>query len=498
MSIASHITRMTDGDLLDEQAPARHVAHAGVGARRRIAGLSVAALGLPLLTLLLTEAGDALSIESQAMIYLLAVVAVAIVGGIVVALVTAVVAALLINYWFITPLHSLDITHGDQAVSLGVFVIVAAVVSGAVEVAARRAATAAQASAHADTLSSLAGADLDEERTLRNVLSRAKETFDMESVVLKARDPRSGAWRDVEAAGGALSGGEAPLRFDVPIGAHLRLIGRGPALFAEDRRIMRAFAAAAQTAYEGRRLTEQAREGRALVTVDRQRTALLAAVGHDLRTPLAVIKAAVSTLRQTDVDWTEGEREELLATIEHSSDRLDAVVGNLLDASRLQAGALSVHSGPVALDDVVAAAVLSIPGASDAVRVTVAEDLPAVRADRGLLERVIVNLVDNALQHGASAEPIEIRAYALSQSAKLEIVDHGRGVPESQRERMFEAFGRLDERGSSAGVGLGLAVARGFAEAMGGALVADDSPGSGLTMRLRLPLAHTAADADPA
>jgi two-component system sensor histidine kinase KdpD len=133
--------------------------------------------------------------------------------------------------------------------------------------------------------------------------------------------------------------------FDVPIGS-LRLVGRGPRLFAEDRRVLQAFAAAAQTAFEGRLLTEEAREGRTLAAVDRQRTALLAAVGHDLRTPLAAIKASVSSLRQTDMELAEADRAALLATIEESADRLDGIVTNLLDASRLQAGALVVRGQP--------------------------------------------------------------------------------------------------------------------------------------------------------
>src|SRR5215210_2434308 len=146
-------------------------------------------------------------------------------------------------------------------------------------------------------------------------------------------------------------------------------MGRGPALFAEDQRVLQAFAAAAETAYEGRRLSERAQEARDLADVDRQRTALLAAVGHDLRTPLAGVKAGVSSLRQTDVNWTAEQREELLATVEESADRLDAVVTNLLDASRLEAGALSVQARPVAIDEVIGQTLLSLPDAENKVRI---------------------------------------------------------------------------------------------------------------------------------
>ncbi|MGN6189668.1 MAG: sensor histidine kinase [Conexibacter sp.] len=487
MSISARIERVRDEDLLDEPVPTRR-APRGLSRRRQLAGLAVAAATLPLLTLALKWLGDELSLEGQVMLYLLLVVIVALVGGIAVALLSAVAAALLINFWFVEPRHTLDVAHADQLVALVVFVVVAAIVSGAVELATRRARAAEQASAQAETLAALARADHVEEESLHTVLEQAREAFEMETVTLTVRERGSGEWVDADRAGWAPSGAEAPLRFDLAITPRMRLVGRGPALFAEDQRVLAAFAGAAQTAYEGRRLGEQARQAESLASVDRQRTALLAAVGHDLRTPLAGIKAAVSSLRQTDVDWSEEERDTLLATIEESADRLAAVVGNLLDASRLEAGALSAHPEPVALAEVVGAAILAVPEAASHVQVEVPDDLPLVLADRGLLERVLVNLLDNALRHGASAQPVEIRAFVGGESAKLELADHGPGVSREQRERLFEPFGRLDDRGS-AGVGLGLTVARGFLEAMGGAMVADATPGGGLTMRLRMPLA---------
>jgi two-component system sensor histidine kinase KdpD len=487
-SVSSRIERVRAEDLIDEPVPSKHAPRRGLGRRRQLGGLALAVAGLPLATLLLAAARESLSLESVVLLYLLAVLAVALLGGVAVALLAAVASALLINFYFVEPLHTLHIAQADQALALGVFVVVAAIVSGTVELAARRARAAERAAAEAETLSALAGTDLNEAATLGDVLKRARRTFSMESVALKARDRTSDTWEEVEHAGWAPKGQEAPLQFDLPISPNLRLVGRGPALFAEDRRVLQAFAAAAETAYEGRRLSAQAREARTLATVDRQRTALLAAVGHDLRTPLAGIKAAVSSLRQTDVRWSPQERDELLATIESSADRLDALVSNLLDASRLQAGALAVQARPVALDEVIGTVLLGLAGASERVEVDVPEDLPLVQADPGLLERILANLLDNALRHAGADDPVEISASAGASSAKIAIVDHGRGVSPAQRERLFEPFQRLDDS-TSDGIGLGLAVARGFAEAMEGALVADQSVGGGLTMRLRLPLA---------
>jgi two-component system, OmpR family, sensor histidine kinase KdpD len=488
MSKSDPVTFVRTEDLLDETTPQRLSRSFRLSRRRQLTGLVLAVIMLPLLTLLLKALEDQLSLDGQVLVYLLAVVVIAFVGGIVVAIGSAIAAALLINYFFVEPIHTLTVSEPDQVVALAIFVAVAALVSGAIELAVRRAQIAERARAEAETMSSLAGADLEGEESLRDILQRARETFNMESVTLKARQRGTGEWIDAEHVGWAPEGKEETVRFDVPVGNHLRLVGRGPALFAEDHRVLEAFAAAAGTAYEGRVLSEDAGEARALATVDQQRTSLLAAVGHDLRTPLAGIKAAVTSLRQSDVEWSDDERSELLATIEESTDHLDAVVGNLLDASRLQAGALSVQLDSVSLDEVVSGALLAVPGAGGRVAVDVPEDLPLVRADPGLLQRVLVNVLGNALSHGASDQPVEVHAQAGGQSAKVEIVDHGRGVDDLEARRLFEPFQRLDDHGPE-GIGLGLSVARGFIEAMDGAMVADQTPGGGLTMRIRLRVA---------
>lgn len=483
------VTYIRSEDLLDESRPQRLARSFGLTRRRQLSGLGLAILLLPLLTLLLEATDDHLALDGQVLVYLLAVVVIAIVGGVIVAVAAALASATLINYFFVEPVHTLTVGEPDQVVALVVFGLVAVLVSGAVEFAVRRAGAAERARAEAETMSALTGPDLEGEGSLHEVLRRARETFGMESVALKAWPGGADEWREVEHVGWAPSGAEAPLRFDVPVGPRLRLIGRGPALFAEDRRVLQAFANAARTAYEGHVLSGEAEQARSLAEVDEQRTSLLAAVGHDLRTPLAGIKAAVSSLRQTDVEWSEDERRELLETIEGSVDRLDGVVGNLLDASRLQAGSLSVHPQPVALDEVVGSALLALSEHQRRIEVDVAEDLPLVYADPGLFQRVLVNLLDNALRHSGAEDPIEVTAFAGANTAKLEVVDRGSGVPDAQKATLFEPFQRLDDRGPE-GIGLGLAVARGFVEAMGGAMVADNTPGGGLTMRIRLPVAR--------
>lgn len=490
------VTVVRSEDLLDESRPQRLARTFGLTRRRQISGLVFALITLPVMTLALDMTRDKLALDGQVLLYLLVVVATALIGGIVVAVASAVASALLINYFFVDPVHTLSVADPDQVVALIVFVVVAAIVSGAVELAARRARAAERARAEAETMSALAGPSLDGQESLREVLRHARESFDMESIALLARQRGSGEWLEAEHVGWAPAEETAPLRFDIPIGPNLRMTGRGPALFAEDQRVLHAFAAAARTAFEGGQLTGEAREARTLATADRQRTALLSAVGHDLRTPLAAIKAAVSTLRQTDVEWSAEERRELLATIEDSTDRLDGIVRNLLDASRLQAGALSVQPEAVALDEVVSAALLDIPQAAPRISVEVPEDLAMVHADRGLLQRVLVNVLENAVRHGGDEQPVEVVASAGSGSARLEIIDHGLGITGEEEDVIFEPFRRLDDRGE-AGVGLGLSVAHGFVEAMEGAMVADATPGGGLTIRIRLRL-HQAPEGDSA
>jgi two-component system, OmpR family, sensor histidine kinase KdpD len=219
------------------------------------------------------------------------------------------------------------------------------------------------------------------------------------------------------------------------------------------------------------------------------RTALLAAVSHDLRTPLASAKAAVTSLRSSDVSWSESDRTELLATADESLDRLTHLVDNLLDMSRLQAGALSLFPRATGLDEVVSRALDNLELRGRTVRVDIPESLPAVEADPAILERVIVNLTENALRYAPPDSPPLLAASALGDHVELRVIDRGPGIPEEDRERMFVPFQRLGDTDNTTGVGLGLALARGLTEAMDGTLVAEDTPGGGLTMAVSLPAA---------
>jgi two-component system sensor histidine kinase KdpD len=225
-----------------------------------------------------------------------------------------------------------------------------------------------------------------------------------------------------------------------------------------------------------------------LAEADRMRTALLAAVSHDLRTPLASAKAAVTSLRSAEVEFDPADREELLATADESLDRLGQLVANLLDMSRLQAGVLGLSLVPIGLEDAVSRALDELGEDARDVAVRLPAHLPAVRADPGLLERVLVNLVANALRFSPTDQPPMIRASEHDGAVELRVVDRGPGIPREEWDQVFLPFQRFGDRDNHTGVGLGLALSRGLAEAMGGAVDPEDTPGGGLTMALRLPV----------
>jgi two-component system sensor histidine kinase KdpD len=475
---------------------------AGLTARRRLAGALFAAGVLPLLTVVLAHLRGTLNLSSDLLVFLLAVVAVALVGGFWPALAAAVAGSLLLNYFFTPPYHTFTIEERNNALALVAFTAVAAMVSSVVGLAARRTSEAARAAAEADTLSTLSGQVL-QQSALPAMLERVREAFGMVSVALLERGPagppavgRSGAgrpgWQVV-----ATSGPDPCLRpeegdIDVPVGEDVALVLRGRPLPAEDRRVLAAFGTQAAVALRQRRLADAVAQAAPVVEADRTRAALLAAVSHDLRAPLAGAKAAITALRGGDVPWSAGQRAELLATADESVDRLTRLVENLLDMSRLQAGALSVFPRPVGLDDVLPHVLDDLGPDGHRVDLRIAADLPEVRADPGLLERIVANLAANALRYSPPGARPLLCARTLVDLVELRVVDRGPGVPETEWDRIFVPFQRLGDRDNTTGVGLGLALSRGLAEAMAGTLTPEHTPGGGLTMVLTLPLVRSA------
>ena len=455
-------------------------ARGALSRRRRLRGLLLGVVLPPLLAVALVPfRGDEVNLVSDMLLFLLMTVVVALVGGLAPALVAAIAGSALLNYFFTPPYHTLTISEANNALALFVFIAVAMLVSSAVDAAARRTRQAARAASESRILAGLAGSVLGGEEALQQMLERTRETFSLASVTLFEKNDDT--WDRVASAGPPCAvPGDADTK--VPAGKGRLLALRGGLIEAEDQRLIGAFAAQVGLVSERIRLADEAAEAAPLAAADRMRTALLAAVGHDLRTPLSAAKASISSLLSHDVHLDDADREELLVTADESLDRLTGLVENLLDMSRLQAGALSLHVEPVRLDEVVARALDDLGADGSPVLVDLPEDLPQVYADSGLLERVLANVVANAQRYSPAGKPPILTASQLGDRVEVRVVDRGPGIPVGDRDRVFLPFQRLGDTDNTTGVGLGLALARGLTEAMHGTLEPEETPGGGLTM----------------
>ncbi|WP_329315358.1 MULTISPECIES: sensor histidine kinase KdpD [unclassified Streptomyces] len=480
----------------DEAAKGRRGLPVARGARlgrsRIIWGWLAGIAGPALLTVLLSQLVPELGLANDMLLFLTFTVAAALLGGLLPALASAAFGSLLLNYYFTPPLHEFTISDPKNIVAIAIFVGVAVSVASVVDLAARRTHQAARLRAESEILSFLAGSVLRGENSLGALLERLRETFAMQSVVLLERSSEVDPWTTAASVGTSPVSRPEDADVDLPMGDNMALALTGRVLPAEDRRVLGAFAAQAAVVLDRQRLVDEAEKSRELAEANRIRTALLAAVSHDLRTPLAGIKASVSSLRSDDVEWSEDDKAELLEGIEDGADRLAALIGNLLDMSRLNTGTVVPLIRETDLDEVVPMALGGVP--EDSVALDIPETLPMVAVDRGLLERAVANIVENAVKYSPDGQPVHVSASALASRVELRVVDRGPGVPDEAKNRIFEPFQRHGDAPRGAGVGLGLAVARGFTEAIGGTLTAEDTPGGGLTMVITLP---TAGDVPP-
>ncbi len=446
--------------------------------RRRVYGFVLALAGGPLLTLLLVNLRSPDSMTADVLGYQLLVVVVALVGGIWPALFAALLSGLTLDFFFVEPLYTITIAQPLHLSALILYLVSAALVSLVVDQAARRTRAAQRAAAEAELLATVAGGVIRGEDALQALVTRTREAFGLTGVRLLAGE-------EVVSTDGEPADAEHTQRIPVGKRGVLELSGRD--LEAGDRRLLAAIVAQLDAALEHRDLAATASELGPLAEADRVRSALLAAVGHDLRRPLAAATAAVTTLRQKDIALSEDDRETLLETAEESLAGLADLVTNLLDVSRVQAGVLGVSLAPTELDDVIPPALDELGlGPADVV-LDLAPGLPRLVADGVLLQRVLVNLIGNALRFSPAGRPPVIAASEFGGTVQLRVVDHGPGIPGERREAVFLPFQRLGDTDNHTGIGLGLALSKGFVEGMGGTLEAEDTPGGGLTMVVSLP-----------
>ncbi|HEX8498178.1 MAG TPA: ATP-binding protein [Actinomycetales bacterium] len=458
----------------------------GLDPRRRLVGAAVAVALSTVLTVGLATFRAELNLTSEALLYLSGVVVVALVGGLWPALGMALVSTIALNYFFTEPVGRFAIAERNNVLALLVFVAVAAAVSTLVDTAARRTRLANRARAEAETLGLLAVSVLRGDDAVPALVERVRETFAMSSVSLLRR--HDDAWAVIACTGESPCLQPSDADVEIPVATDVALVMRGRRLAASDRRVLAAFAGQAAVLLEREELRREAEQAGPLAEAGKMRTALLNAVGHDLRTPLASAKAAVTSLRSDDVRWTPEQAAELLDTADGSLDRLARLVDNLLDMSRVNAGAVTAYLRPVGWDEVVPGALDELGEAAARVRLQGLGEAPSVLADAALLERVVVNLIGNALRHSGSDTPL-VSASALGDRVELRVADTGPGIPTEQRDLVFQPFQRLGDHDNTTGVGLGLALSRGLVEAMQGTLDVEDTPGGGVTMVVSLPVA---------
>ncbi len=397
---------------------------------------------------------------SLGILYIFAVLPIAVVWGLTYAVVVSVASMLAFNFFFLDPVHTLTLTDSRNWFALVVFVVTSIVVS---ELAARSRRRAREASLLAEIATALLEHGTVEAELEQISADAARALHAARAEITLGDEPRDGF---ALTAGGRRVG-------------TIRLEGGSSTDASTRRRLLPALASLLGVAIDRERLAREAYEAEALRRADVIKTALLRSVSHDLRTPLMAISTSAGALASPELAIDEADRDELLATILSASDRLDHLVGNLLDLSRLQAGAAEPQRVLVELDEIVIGALDELGADAGRIEVSLPDDPPAVSVDAHQIQRVLVNLIENALKYSPSGEHIRVQVAATGSEALIRVVDHGPGVPPDEYDRIFEPFQRGDRSGESPGAGLGLAIARGFAEANGGRLTVESRLGQG-------------------
>ena len=501
-SFVARVTRLVDGiDVHVIATGGDPVTEAGsrlrpplaIDRRRLVVAWMLSIIGLPLLIAATVPFRSSLALSTEMLLVLTFVIAVAAIGGRLIALVVAIAASLLVNWYYVRPYNTLTIADGENATALVVFVLVAVTVGSLVNLASQRSLEARRARLEAEALLQSATGLSGDPDPLPRLVGQLVTTFDLDGVLLLQPDREGGA---VLAEAGEV-GAEptatlqlAAANQNQPASSALVLQVFGRALSADDQRLLQVLADQIAMVIDNRRLADEASEVSALANVDAVRIAMLRAVSHDLRTPLASIKAMISGLRDPDVAWTSAQLAEALLTVDEETDRLNRLVGNLLDASRLQIGALAVDLRPTTVVETIMSALQSVNAPSDSVDVEMAPELSAVMCDPVLLERSLANIISNAIRHNPTGGRVRIDAADVADAVHIRVVDRGVGIAAAERTKVIAPFQRLGDQRTDDGVGLGLSIAKGFVDAMNGSLRLDDTPGGGLTVTITLPRAE--------
>lgn len=416
---------------------------------------------------------------SLSVLYLLVVLPVAVIWGLPYSIAVSVASMLAFNFFCLPPLYTFTLADSRNWFALAVFLVTAVVVSELAAGLRRRARESALLAEIATSL--LERGQVSGE--LARIASEAARALQVGRAEITLGEP---AGRADDAERYPLTAGERRVG-----SIDLRQPRQGSA--AARRRLLPALVSLLGVAIDRERLAAEALEAEALRRSDAMKTAVLRAVSHDLRTPLMAILASASALSQPDLEIRQQDRDELLATIGAEAARLDRLVGNLLDLSRLQAGAAEPEPAAWAIDDLVVQALDELGTAAERIEVLLPDESPIVSVDAWQIERTIVNLLENALKYSADSGAVRVQITSGRPDVLVRFIDHGPGVPRQELERIFEPFQRGTRNDGVTGAGLGLAIARGFAEANGGRLWAESREGQGATFVLALPAVKPSA-----
>ena len=459
---------------------------------RTLLGWVLASAGPAALTAVLLQGRDVLALPTDLMMFFTLVVFTALVGGLAPSLVCALLSFASLNYFFTEPTGGLTIAEPENALALVVFGVVAVAVASVVDLAERRRADAQEARAEATALADLSLAVLAGRDTPQEVARELARRFAADVAIVLTRTSPSAPWTQAAAHRTAVAPhrATAPDPRDPPFHAvgDVAVSLPGHRLSPTDERVFRAFAEQAAVVLDRAALRRQAERTRELEHVNAARTAILAAASHDLRTPLAAVRAAVDGLGRHGPPLAEADRTTLVEAIDTGTARLERLIDNLLDLSRLQMGAVHPDVVAVSLDEVVPLALDGLDPA--AITLDLPEDLPLVLTDPGLLERIIANLATNAALHARSEAPARVTARLEAGRVVIGVIDSGPGMSPEEIDRAFTAFERLGAtEAHPGGLGLGLAVVHGLSDALGVRITPHPTPGGGLTIDVAVPLA---------
>jgi two-component system sensor histidine kinase KdpD len=454
---------------------------------RRV-GAIVALVAVALCTLIVYPLAHVAPVVSLSVVYLPAVLVVSVTWGAWLGVATAVLSAAAFNFFHLPPVGRFTLQNSENWVALAAFLVVAFLASSVAEVTRARTRDAEERRREADLAAEMArlllrGNSLAE--VLPTAAARLAQTLDLSSAAIEMD---------------AVEGDERRVAFPLREGTNrlgTLLVGASTSeanLRRLQERVVPALEALMSAALERETLLNGVVETAALRRADTVKTALLRAVSHDLRSPLTAISAAGEAVGSPSL--SPEERAEMAAVIQEEARRLSRLVDNLLDLSRLEAGAAEPHREWTSIEELIGAAVDEVAAAPDAFALSIDRDLPLVSVDPVQMERAFVNVLENARRH-SGGHPVSVRARAVRDRVIVRVVDRGPGIPPAQLERVFEPFYRAGTPGSAhRGSGLGLAIARGFTEANAGSLYVESLPGQGATFVFEMPLQEPATHED--